>query len=132
LGAFFALSVVALLISLYVTLFPGQDYFPWLDPLLMIIALVFIIDFVTLGWLKRIPYFSKVYYPVYRVMSWLTLSPLYRRIYYGLISNLPKWKAAFGMISFIVVSVVSGYKSKIFSWLESGWSSFLLSIFISN
>lgn len=105
LGAFFALSVVALLISLYVTLFPDQGSFPWLDPVLTIIALVFIIDFVTLGWLKRIPYFSKVYYPVYRLMSWLTLSPLYRRIYYGLISNLPKWKAALGMIGFIVASI---------------------------
>lgn len=106
LGAFFALSIVALLISLYVTLFPDQDQGSlfWLDPVLTIIALVFIIDFVTLGWLKRIPYFSKVYYPVYRLMSWLTLSPLYRRIYYGLISNLPKWKAALGMISFILIS----------------------------
>jgi hypothetical protein len=104
LGAFFFLAVVALLVSVLIKVFPEQRELPWLDPLLSGIALLFIIDFITLGWLKRIPYFSKVYYPVYRVMSWLTLSPLYRKIYYGLISNLPKWKAALGMISFILIS----------------------------
>lgn len=36
------------------------------------------------------------------------------------------------LVGWYPYSVVSGYKSKIFSWLESGWSSFLLSIFISN
>ena len=109
LGAFFALSIVALLVSLFIKLFPDHDSLSWLDPLLTLVMLVFIIDFVTLGWLKRIPYFSKVYYPLYRLMSWLTLSPLYRQIYYGLISNLPKWKAALGMISFIVVSIFMVY-----------------------
>jgi len=104
LGAFFFLSVVAMLVALYVAWFPEHSSLPWLDPLLQVIALVFIIDFITLGWLKRIPYFSKVYYPLYRLMGWLTLSPFYRRIYYGLISNHSKWKVAVGMIAFILIS----------------------------
>ena len=108
-GAFFFLAVVALMVSVFVAFFPDHGSLPWLDLVLQLITLVFIVDFVTLGWLKRIPYFSKFYYPVYRVMSWLTLSPLYRRIYYGLISNLPRWKAVLGMISFILISAFMAF-----------------------
>ena len=97
------------MVSVFVAFFPDHGSLPWLDLVLQLITLVFIVDFVTLGWLKRIPYFSKFYYPVYRVMSWLTLSPLYRRIYYGLISNLPRWKAVLGMISFILISAFMAF-----------------------
>ncbi len=104
LGAFFFLLIVALLIALAAALFPDTHNFGWVDPALVIIGLLFIVDFVSLGYLKRIPYFSRAYYPIYRVMSWLTLSPFYRRIYYGLISNHKKWKARLFMLAFIVLS----------------------------
>ena len=105
LGAFFFLFVVSLLIALIVALRPEPGNFYWVDPLLVSLGLLFVIDFVSLGYLKRIPYFSRVYYPLYRVMGWLTLSPFYRRIYYGLISNNKKWKAALFMLAFIVISI---------------------------
>lgn len=104
LGAFFLLAITALFIALIIWLSPEQYTFYWVDPFLTVLALLYILDFVTLGWLKRIPYFSKAYYPVYRLMSWLTLSPLYRRIYYGLVSNHSKWKAGLLIFIFIFIS----------------------------
>ena len=53
------------------------------------LLLLYIIDFITLGGLKRIkkPWFSKFYLPVYRVLSALTLAPLYRPLLYNMLSN---------------------------------------------
>jgi hypothetical protein len=104
LGLCFALSILALIIALTLWLFPNQVSFNWLDPVLILLTLIFVIDFVTVGGLKRIPYFSKAYYPIYRFMSWVTLSPLYRRIYYGLVSNHSKWKSGGLILSFIIIS----------------------------
>lgn len=104
-GAFFAFTLVAILIAFSLWIFPDYRSFGWVDPVLTTIILVLLIDFVSLGWLKRIPYFSRAYYPFYRLMSWLTLSPLYRRIYYGLVSNHPKWKAGLLIFLFIAISI---------------------------
>lgn len=105
LGAFFALTLVALFIAFSIWLFPDSVSFNWVDPVLTAIALLYIIDFISLGWLKRIPYFSTIYYPLYRIMGWATLSPFYRRIYYSLISNHAKWKAALLIFLFTVGSI---------------------------
>src|SRR6056297_1622249 len=104
-GAFFAFTLVAVLIALSLWLFPNHNNFNWVDPFLQILTLIAFIDFVSLGWLKRIPYFSTIYYPFYRLMSWITLSPLYRRIYYGLVSNHPKWKAGVLIFLFSAISI---------------------------
>ncbi|MEN0004807.1 MAG: hypothetical protein AAF798_11710 [Bacteroidota bacterium] len=50
-------------------------------------AIIYFIDFVTLGRLKRVKWLSVVYYPIYRLMSWLTLSNIYRPLYYNLVDN---------------------------------------------
>lgn len=55
--------------------------------LLMLSGLLYFIDFLTLGWLKRKKWASKVYYPFYRFYSLITLGFLYRPIYYNLIDN---------------------------------------------
>ena len=105
LGAFFALTLLAVVIAFSLWVFPNYRSFEWVDPILLTIILFLLIDFVSLGWLKRIPYFSRAYYPFYRLMSWLTLSPLYRRIYYGLVSNHSKWKAGLLIFIFIAISI---------------------------
>jgi len=48
---------------------------------------VYIVDFFSGSKLKQLNGFSKVYYPVYRVLGWLTLARIYRPIYYNFIDN---------------------------------------------
>lgn len=73
--------------------------------LMLILALPYFIDFITLGWLKRYKLFSKIYRPIYIVSGILTLAPFYRGIYYGLISNIKRRYIFAGTIVFIVVTV---------------------------
>ncbi len=54
---------------------------------LILLGLLYFIDFVTLSRLKRIRWLTPVYYPVYRFFSIVTLSALYRPLYYNLIDN---------------------------------------------
>lgn len=112
LGGLFFLGVVVAILSLWLHFFPEQNNFSWVDPTLSIIGVVYLLDFLTLGLFKRIPYFSRVYFPIYRVMSFLTLSPLYRKIYYGLISNHKTWKSVLAILIFIGGTAVlySGFR----------------------
>lgn len=50
-------------------------------------GLLYFFDFLTLGWLKRKKWASKIYYPFYRLYSFITLASLYRPIYYNLIDH---------------------------------------------
>ncbi len=65
-----------------------------------------LIDFLTLGFLKRFKWFTKFYYPIYRLISALTMSRFYRPIYYTLLTNTPKWKIALFLIPFVVISFI--------------------------
>jgi len=71
------------------------------------LALIFLIDFLTLGLIKRIRWrpFIKLYFPLYRFFRGLTLAPLYTPIYYTLISNVPKRTIAFVLTSYLLVSL---------------------------
>lgn len=50
-------------------------------------ALLTFVDFITQGWLKRVRWFSKFYYPYYRLFNILTLAFIYRPIVYNLLDN---------------------------------------------
>lgn len=58
---------------------------------IVIIGLIGLLDFVTLGYFRRFKWVAKIYWPLYRVISALTLSRFYRPIYYGLVTNFNKW-----------------------------------------
>jgi len=45
------------------------------------------IDFISLGYLKRFRWLAKVYYVCYVVLGWITLARFYRPLYYNLIDN---------------------------------------------
>lgn len=68
---------------------------------LAILSIMYFLDFVTMGWLKRISWYTKIYRPVYALMSILTLAPLYRNIYYNLIGNFSRWKIYTGFFLLI-------------------------------
>ncbi len=50
-------------------------------------ALLYFIDFITLGFFKRKRWIAIWYYPIYRFFSIITFSWLYRPLYYNLIDN---------------------------------------------
>ncbi|WP_340152352.1 hypothetical protein [uncultured Marivirga sp.] len=79
----------------------------FVDDILSIFFVISLIDLVSLGWFKRIPYINKVFYPLYRFTGWITLSFLYRNIYYGLISNHKKWKISVILLLFLLSSTVT-------------------------
>lgn len=73
---------------------------------LFIAGLVYFADFVTLGRIKRIKWFSKFYYPIYRFFGWITLCVFYRPMYYNLIDNkFGRWVGAL-LVPYIVLSMV--------------------------
>ncbi len=78
------------------------DYFVGILNLSMLLTgLVYMLDFVTLGWMKKWRRFSKVYYPIYRFFGFITLAALYRPMYYNLIDNKLGRRAAWLMIPYI-------------------------------
>lgn len=76
-----------------------------LEVVLVLTGMIYMLDFVTLGWVKKRRWFSKVYYPFYRIYGFITLSALYRPMYYNLIDNKLGRKAALLLIPYIVVVV---------------------------
>ncbi len=82
---------------------------PYIETVLTVVilgtALPYFIDFITLGWLKRFSFYSKIYGPIYSFMGFLTLAPFYRGIYYGLVSNLKRRFILLGTFIFIVVTL---------------------------
>lgn len=53
-------------------------------------GLMYMIDYFTLGFFKKIKWLRKIYYPIYRFYSLITLAVLSRSIYYYLISKFTK------------------------------------------
>jgi hypothetical protein len=122
-GTSFFLLVVGAIIAILLEVWPEfTEHDHWIDPILMTIMIVYLIDFLSLGLFKRIPVVNKIYYPFYRVMSVLTISPLYRSIYYGIVSNHKKWKVALGMSVFVTLTIFMAIsikeEAKLFSTLE--------------
>ncbi|MEO0732803.1 MAG: hypothetical protein AAFZ52_08215 [Bacteroidota bacterium] len=50
-------------------------------------GLIYAIDFITFGYLKKLRWLGKVYYYFYVFMGWITLAWLYRPLYYNLIDH---------------------------------------------
>jgi hypothetical protein len=57
---------------------------------LLITGLIYMIDYLTLGFFKKISWFAKIYYPIYTFYNIITLSALSRSIYYYMISKFSK------------------------------------------
>ena len=117
-GVGFFFGIVSSCIGVFQTIVPGDHDFTTFSNILILIALFVFVDFISLGWFKKVPYLRKVYYPLYKIAGWLTLSLLYRNIYYGFISHHKKWKIRIiltvfsfllTIIVFISVSTTSHY-----------------------
>lgn len=78
--------------------------------LLVLIGLIYLIDFSTLGWIKKRRKLLRFYYPIYRFMGWMTLAFFYRPFYYNLIDHsfgrtLVRWLWLILLTGMIIVSI---------------------------
>ncbi|SMD37133.1 hypothetical protein SAMN04488029_3254 [Reichenbachiella faecimaris] len=89
-------GLIAVVLNLVADLTPE-----WLDPAITVTALIvfpvvlltgliYMIDYLTLGFFKKIKWFARVYYPFYKLYNFITLSVLSRSIYYYMISKFSK------------------------------------------
>ena len=115
LSFFFFMIIMGLLItmmviiphsSLRITIGPLGYTLIWaLSMSICLLALVYMFDFFTLGYLKKHKKLAKYYYPIYVVFSILTLAPLYRTTYYTLVSNIRRpWIVVAGAITYLIIA----------------------------
>jgi hypothetical protein len=84
---------------------------------------IYFVDFLTLGWVKRRKWFSRIYYPVYRFYSLITLSFLYRPLYYNLIDD--KFGRRVGLLIFpyiILLFTIMSMKVEAFKYFPNSTS----------
>lgn len=68
----------------------SPDNYPVLLVLILFIlfsGLIYLLDFITLGFLKRNRWTARPYYYIYVFMGWVTLARFYRPLYYNLVDN---------------------------------------------
>ncbi|MFK7951221.1 MAG: hypothetical protein AB8B73_00120, partial [Ekhidna sp.] len=85
---------------------PLFDYFQFHVLAVLSIGFIGLIDFVSLGYLRRFKLFNKVFWPIHKVVSILTLSRFYRPIYYGLVTNFNKWVLFLFLLIFVFGSIM--------------------------
>jgi hypothetical protein len=69
-------------------------------------GIIYMIDFLTLGFFKKFKWLSKIYYPIYHFFGWITLSFLYRTLYYNLISKFSKRKIGLILIPYLSIILI--------------------------
>jgi len=83
----------------------------------LIMGFIYMIDYLSLGFFKKLRWFSKIYYPFYRLFSFVTLSGLSRSIYYYLISKFSKNKIRLvytGIAAYAVLILMFDYDNHVF------------------
>ena len=90
-GGLFVVGIFILAITMQVidTRF-GDLWFVVIVPFVVLYllgGLIYFLDFITLGWVKRKKGIARFYYPIYRFFSVITLAFIYRPIYYNLLDN---------------------------------------------
>ena len=123
-GIIMAISVTIILLIDNLTI--DSDLYILLGLLLVVFfivipAMLYAIDFLTLGMLKSVKkkWFTKPYYYVYRIFSIITLSVLARPIYYTFVTNLSGYKTKFlisliPLATFILVLNFPVYTSQLY------------------
>ena len=73
---------------------------------LLITSILYFIDFLTFGWIKRRKWLAPVYFPIYRFYGWVTLSFLYRPMYYNLVDNRFGRRVGLLLVPYIILIMV--------------------------
>ncbi|WP_157630075.1 hypothetical protein [Thermonema rossianum] len=70
-------------------------------------GLLYLLDFITFGWLKKQAGIARLYYRVYRFFSLLSLAFFYRTAYYTIATNIKRWKFDLYLLVFVSIAVLS-------------------------
>lgn len=83
-------------------------------------AIINLIDFFGVGWLKKRKWTSKLYFPVYRFFSLVTLSFLYRPLIYNLLDHKQGRRISAMLVPvYLIIFIISGYNYKASSFLAN-------------
>lgn len=128
-----ALTLTIIAIVAVVKLFLDNDtisnsYGPFIG-IPLIIFIVFgmfltFIDFITLGWLKKKKWLSKIYFPFYWCYSKITLAFLYRPIVYNFLDNKFGRRVSFALVPvYILILVATSFNYKMSNYFNNDISS---------
>ena len=118
------------LISTY--LISNEDLPNWLSQGVGISVVVFLtfgmlftlIDFLTLGFLKKKKWISIIYFPVYWVFGFITLSFLYRPLVYNFLDNKFGKRLSFALVPFyILIALAISLNYNVSNFFETDMSS---------
>lgn len=84
---------------------PFFEVFQYYVLFIVCIGFLALLDFVSLGYLRRFGWFAKLYWPLHQFISVLTLSRFYRPIYYGVVTNFNKWVFFLFLAAFTFISI---------------------------
>ncbi|OUS01984.1 hypothetical protein A9Q86_04850 [Flavobacteriales bacterium 33_180_T64] len=128
-----AITFTILTISLIANLLISNDDLPnWLSHGVGITLMVFIvfgmfftlIDFLTLGFLKKKKWLSIIYFPIYRVFGFITLSFLYRPLVYNFLDNKFGKRLSLALVPFyILIALATTLKYNISNFLGNDMTS---------
>jgi hypothetical protein len=101
-------SLIYVLGNFFHTFFPSQKLLRrvFLLPLMLgffIFGLLYLIDFITLGRIKRIKWLNKIYFPFYRFFSIVSFSSVYRPLYYNMIDNPLGRKVMLSIVPYLAI-----------------------------
>ena len=128
-----AVTFTVLAIALIANFLIGNDDLPgWLSQgvgitliLFIVIGMFFtLIDFLTLGFLKKKKWLSAIYYPIYRVFGFITLSFLYRPLVYNFLDNRFGKRLSIALVPFyILIALTATLKYNVSNFLEADMAS---------
>ncbi|WP_422107763.1 hypothetical protein [Winogradskyella sp.] len=82
----------------------------WLGvPLIIFLStgmLITFLDFLTLGWLKKKKWLSRIYFPIYWVFSKITLSFLYRPLVYNFLDNKFGRRISYALVPIYIIILI--------------------------
>ncbi len=96
-------------------------------PLIIFIVigmLLTFIDFITLGWLKKKKWTSRIYFPIYWVFSKITFSFLYRPIVYNFLDNKFGRRISMALVPiYVIIIIVATLNYKVSNYFDRDLNS---------
>jgi hypothetical protein len=131
----FTILAIALIAS---QLLDNDDLPNWLSQgvgITLMVFLVFgmfftVIDFITLGFLKKKKWISRIYFPVYWVFSFITLSFMYRPLVYNFLDNKFGKRLSLALVPFyILITLATSLKYNVSNYISTDMSS---NVYVAN
>ncbi len=120
----FVIGIILLALAInFISQYLHKGWLALMIPLLILYVfggMIYFIDFMSLGWIKREKSLAKLYYPIYRFFSVITMSFVYRPLYYNLIDNRYGRKVVLFLIPYLLIfTMISSMRFETHSYLPA-------------